>query len=124
MAYFPQTNPAKRAVRVKFPGSVVVAIRSEGSQAVTGKLCDLSTTGGLLLLTKALEPGDFVEVAFETTPGIVCGMAELLAARDRSESGCLQPFRFVALDDADHTRLCMTLDSLQKGASAPPVKIG
>jgi hypothetical protein len=28
------------------------------------------------------------------------------------QSGCLQPFRFVALDDEDHTRLRMTLESL------------
>lgn len=124
MAYFPQPNPAKRATRIKLPGSVVVAVRSEGSQAVTGKLCDLSTSGGLLLLSKALEQGDFVEVAFETAHGIVCGMAELLSARGGTESGCLQPFRFVALDDADHTRLCTTLEMLQNGISAPSVKIG
>jgi Flp pilus assembly pilin Flp len=27
-------------------------------------------------------------------------------------SGCLQPFRFVALDDDDHTRLRMAMESL------------
>jgi hypothetical protein len=38
-------------------------------------------------------------------------MAELLAARRQSTSGCLQPFRFVALGDEDHTRLRMVLEA-------------
>ncbi|HYL12321.1 MAG TPA: PilZ domain-containing protein [Terriglobales bacterium] len=112
MTYFPQPNPAKRARRVKLPGSVAVAIRSEGGQPVRAKLHQLSATGGLLLLPKALEQGDFVEVAFQTSQGIVRGMAELLAARAESKSGCLQPFRFVALGDEDHTKLRMALQSL------------
>jgi len=111
MTYFPQPNPANRARRVKVGGSVVVAIRSEGAQPVRAKLHDLSATGGLLLLSKPLEQGDFVEVAFETSKGIVQGMAELLAARRQSTSGCLQPFRFVALGDEDHTRLRMVLEA-------------
>lgn len=77
------------------------------------KLHEVSSTGGLLLLSKALEQGDFVEVAFKTDHGVVRGMAELLAVRRRSTSGCLQPFRFVALEDDAHNRLRMTLESLR-----------
>ena len=113
MTYFPQPNPSKRARRVKLPSSVVVAVRSDGSQPVRAKLHELSTTGGLLVLSKALEQGVFVEVAFQTSHGIVRGMAEVLSARSKSKSGCLQPFRFVALEDEDHTRLRMTLESLR-----------
>jgi hypothetical protein len=112
MTYFPQPNPTNRARRVRLPGSVVVAVRSEGSEPVRAKLNELSATGGLLVLSKALEQGDFVEVAFQTSHGIVRGMAELLSTRGKSNSGYLQPFRFVALDDEDHTRLRMTLESL------------
>jgi c-di-GMP-binding flagellar brake protein YcgR len=112
MTYFPQPNPTNRARRVRLPGSVVVAVRSEGSEPVRAKLNELSATGGLLVLSKALEQGDFVEVAFQTSHGIVRGMAELLSTRGKSNSGCLQPFRFVALEDEDHTRLRMTLESL------------
>jgi len=112
MTYFPQPNPVKRASRVKLGGSVVIAIRSEGSQPVRAKLHELSATGGLLVLSKAFEQGAFVEVAFQTSQGTVHGMAELLLARCQSTSGCLQPFRFVALDDEDHTRLRMALESL------------
>jgi len=112
MTYFPQPNPAKRARRVKLGGSVAVAIRSEGTEPVRAKLHSLSATGGLLVLAKALEQGDFVEVAFQTSQGTVHGMAEILAARSESASSCMQPFRFVAMDDDDHTKLRMAMDSL------------
>jgi hypothetical protein len=112
MTYFPQPNPAKRARRVKVPGAVVVAVRSEGSQPVRALLHVLSATGGLLVLSKALEQGEVVELAFRTGHGIVRGMAELLSPKCQSTSGCLQPFRFVALEDEHHTRLRMTLESL------------
>ena len=113
MTYFPQPNPSKRARRVRLPGSVVVSVRSEGSQFVRAKLHELSATGGLLVLSKALEQGDFVEVSFQTSQGIVRGMAELLSVRRKSQSGCLQPFRFVALEGEYHTTLRMTLESLR-----------
>jgi hypothetical protein len=112
MTFFPQPNPAKRAARVKLSGSVLVAIRSQASGAVRGKLQVLSTTGGLCILTKPLEQGDFVEVALHTSKGAVRGMAEMLQPTRKSTSGCLQPFRFVALNDEDHTTLRMAIDSL------------
>jgi hypothetical protein len=36
-------------------------------------------------------------------------MAEILQATRKSTFGCLQPFRFVALDD-DHARLCRAME--------------
>src|ERR1700746_1507031 len=54
----------------------------------------------------------FVEVAFPTSKGTVHGMAELLAARCKSTSDCLQPFRFIALADEDHIKLRTALESL------------
>jgi len=123
MTYFPQSNPAQRARRVRLPGSVVVEVRSKGSQPVRAKLHVLAVTGGLLVLSEALEQGEVVEVAFRTTHGAIRGMAELLPARSKSKSGCLQPFRFVALEDEDHTRLLTTLESLRNqtliGSSQP-----
>ena len=111
MTHFPQPHPINRERRLKLSGSVVVAIRSEGTQPVRAKLHELSATGGLLGVSKAFEYGHFVEVAFQTSMGTIHGVAELLAARGESTSGCLQPFRFVALDD-DQTRLRMALDLL------------
>ena len=37
-------------------------------------------------------------------------MAEILQPSRKSASGCLQPFRFVALDDEDHARLRRTME--------------
>jgi len=50
--------------------------------------------------------------------------AELLSPRRESTSGCLQPFRFVALDDQDHSRLRMAMESLldQSVVRAPSSK--
>jgi hypothetical protein len=84
---------------VKLDGSVPVAIRVEGTTAVRGKLRELSATGGLLVLAKPLDTGEFVEIAFPTNNGSVRGMAEILEPRMKASSGCLQPFRFIALDD-------------------------
>ena len=110
MTHFPQPNSTKRATRVKFGGSVLVAIRSEASGAIRAKLHVLSTTGGLFILAKPLEPGDFVQVTFQTSQGAIRGMAEMLQPTQESASGCLQPFRFVALDDEDHSRLRQTME--------------
>ena len=112
MTHFPQPNAAARATRVKIGGSVLVAIQSEGSGTVKAKLHVLSATGGLFVLTKPLEHGDFVQVAFQTSKGVVRGMAEMLQPTQQSASACLQPFRFVALDDEDHTKLRTAMESL------------
>jgi len=112
MTHFPQPDPVNPARRVKVVDSIAVAIRSEGGQPVRAPLHDLSATGGLLILSQAFEQGDFVELAFQTSQGKIHGLAEVLAARRELTSGCLQPFRFVALDDEDRTRLGMALDSL------------
>jgi hypothetical protein len=112
MTVFPEPNPANPARRVKIHDSIVVAIRSEGSQPIRAKLHDLSATGGLLRLSKALEEGDFVELAFPTSAGTVAGMAEILATKQESPSGCMQPFRFVALDDENHSTLHKALEAL------------
>jgi hypothetical protein len=109
MTFFPQPNPANRATRIKLSGSVLIAIRSQASGDVRGKLHVLSTTGGLCILTKPLEQGDFVEVALQTSKGAVRAMAEMLQPMRKSTSGCLQPFRFVALNDEDHTTLRMAI---------------
>jgi len=69
MTYFPQPNSANPAKRVKLVSSVAVAIRSEDTQPVRAKMQDLSATGGLLILSKALDQGDFVELAILDQPG-------------------------------------------------------
>jgi PilZ domain-containing protein len=118
MTSFPQSNPSQPAPRLKLDGSVPVAIRVEGTTSVRGKLRELSATGGLLVLAKPLDKGEFVELAFPTNNGSVQGMAEILEPRVEGSSGCLQPFRFIALEDGASNSLQMALASLQDRVTA------
>ena len=63
-------------------------------------------------MVRALEQGDFVEVAFQTQAGPVHGMAEMLSPMRSAMEGVLQPFRFIALGDDDHRNLRMVVDSV------------
>jgi len=113
MTHFPQPHPQNRAPRVQLGGAVLAAIQSDGGQRTRAKLQTLSATGGVLQVLRAFEQGDFVEIAFHTKSGPVHGMAEMLIAR-RANQGCLQPFRFIALDDDDHQKFLMALDSVME----------
>jgi hypothetical protein len=118
MTYFPQPNPAEPAPRLKLDDAVPVAIRVAGTTSVRGKLHELSATGGLLVLAKPLDKGEFVEIAFPTNSGVVQSMAEILEPKVKTSSGCLQPFRFIALDDEASNSLQMVLESLQDRVTA------
>ena len=110
MTHFPQPHPSRRASRVQLGDSVLAAIRLEDGRRTKAKLQTISITGGLLQLAQSLAQGDFVEVAFQTQSGPVHGMAEVLSPMRQVDSGVLQPFRFVALEDDDHRRLRTSLD--------------
>jgi len=103
---------------LKLDDVVPVAIRVAGTISVRGKLHELSATGGLLALAKPLDKGEFVELAFPTNNGSVRGMAEILEPKVKASSGCLQPFRFIALEDEASNSLQMVLESLQDRVTA------
>jgi hypothetical protein len=81
-------------------------------------LHELSASGGLLALAKPLDQGEFVELVFPTNHGAVRGMAEILEPKVKASSGCLQPFRFIALEDEAGNSLQMALESLQDRVKA------
>ena len=110
MTHFPQPNAQNRATRIQLGSSALALVKNEDGQC-RAKLQTVSITGGLLQLSRALEEGDFVEVAFHTQSGPVHGMAEMLHARRISDQGCLQAFRFVALDDDDHRTLSFAVST-------------
>ncbi len=111
MSHFPQTHANRRSPRVHLRGSVAAAVLAEGGQRARAKLQSISINGGLLQLQQELSTGDFVEIAFHTRAGAICGMAEMLHPTRKVQSACLQPFRFIALADDDHRKLRMALDS-------------
>lgn len=113
MTHFPQSQSQRRAPRIQLGGSVPAIVMLEDGQRAKGNLQTVSTTGGLLHLTKSLAQGDFVEVAFQMQTGAVRGMAEMLSPIARSKSGndTRQAFRFIALGDDDHRTLRMAVDA-------------
>ena len=112
MTHFPQPHPQRRATRVHLGGSISALVLMEDGERAKGKLQTISITGGLLRIAKALQEGDFVEVAFQTQSGPVRGMAEMLGPMRSVMDGALQPFRFIALGDDDHRNLRMVVDSV------------
>lgn len=110
MTHYPQTNALHRAPRIQLSTTQAFVKLSDGNKA-KARLQTVSTTGGMLHMTKALSEGDFVEVAFQTTSGNVHGMAEMLHPLRSAQGSVFQPFRFVALGDDDHRALHMTIQS-------------
>jgi len=110
MTHYPQINALHRATRIQLTTAPAVVKLTDGHHT-TGKLRVVSTTGGLLHLTRALSDGDFVEVAFQTHSGNVQGMAEMLSPVRTAPGSVFQPFRFVALGDDDHRLLYSMIES-------------
>jgi hypothetical protein len=83
---------------------------------VTGSLAVISSTGGLLCLSKPLIRGTRIKVMFLTQRGPVLGAAEMLSPVSWTE----QPFRFLTLAYGDQRRLkAITGDSQKLEAPIP-----
>jgi hypothetical protein len=111
MTHYPQPNATNRATRIQLGSDGIALLKSDDGTRMKAKLQTVSETGGLLRLAKALEEGDFVEVAFHTLNGPVHGMAEMLRPKSQSADGAVQPFKFIALDDQDHKTLRFAVSS-------------
>jgi hypothetical protein len=111
MTHFPQPHPTHRAARIQLGDFAPAIVKLQDGQHTKARIQTVSVNGGLLQLAAALEEGHLVEVAFETLSGPVRGMAEMLHPRQVSANATLQGFRFVALDDGDHSTLTMTVNS-------------
>jgi hypothetical protein len=92
---------ACRAPRVRAPEYTPAVLRFQGGEFTTGSLQVISSTGGLLRLSKPLMRGTRIKVMFLTQSGPVLGTAEMLSPISWTE----QPFRFVGLASSDQRRL-------------------
>ncbi len=90
-----------RAPRVRATEYTPAVLRFQSGDCVTGSLEVISSTGGLLCLSKPLIRGTRIKVMFLTQRGPVLGAAEMLSPLSWTQ----QPFRFVALAYADQRRL-------------------
>ena len=84
-----------RAPRVNLRGTVSVVVQLENRRQFTGKLHQLSLTGGVLELTDYVDERSEVALGLQIGAGLLQGKAELLFPM-RGGMGFLQPFRFTA----------------------------
>ena len=120
MTHFPQPHPKERSTRIEFHNMLPAAIRLEDGRRRLGELQKVSLTGGLLRLPKPHVPGMLVEVIFMPPSGPVLGLAELLNPASPTLR-CLQPFKFIMIDDDDYRRLSTLIEC---GAGAPSAGSG
>lgn len=85
-----------RAARVSLQGRISVALVLENGRQLSGKLHQLSVTGGLLEITTYLEERSKVELAIPLGGSLVRPGAEMLFPM-WSTHGFLQPFRITRL---------------------------
>jgi hypothetical protein len=116
MTHFPRPHRKQRAIRVEFHAGVPAAIRFEDGRHRSGRLRRISLTGGLLHVSQSLVPGSLVEVTFISPTGSVLGVAELLSPASATLK-CLQPFKFVMIDDDNYRRLIRLIWSSQGGTA-------
>ncbi len=96
----PKSGP--RAARAILGGSILALILLQNGRQVHARVHQLSITGGLLHLSKPIDEGVGVEVAFHLGESTVRAQAQMLFPMWATQ-GWLQPFRFIDLD-GDHRR--------------------
>lgn len=102
MPYLTQSNQGqRRPERVRFAENIPAVLRLADGRRASGRLKVVSITGGLLSMPQPVRQGLVGKLMFLTSAGSVLGAAEMLTPL----SWDLQPFKFVALPEDDHTRL-------------------
>jgi hypothetical protein len=111
-----QTAPGTRqrgGPRVRFSERTPAVLRFSDGGRVPGNLQLISVTGGLLGLSRPVQPYSVVKLMFIAPTGSVLGTAKML----NPVTWGLQPFRFVSLCDEDYSRLKAAIQaSLEKAA--------
>jgi hypothetical protein len=103
----PQAKPVSRPPRLKLAGITPAVLRFEDGHRTHAQLEVISLTGGMLCLPKPVDPDSHVKLMFLTSAGSVLGTAEIL----KPVSYTQQPFRFVALEQDDRSRLQASIQS-------------
>jgi hypothetical protein len=89
-------RPGTRATRVSLQGRISAILQLENGRQLSGKLYQLSITGGLVESATYLEERSKVEAAIPLGGSIVRPSAEMLFPMWGAQ-GFLQPFRFTRL---------------------------
>jgi len=104
-------SKVSRPFRVKLRGSVLVLVRLPNRRSVRAALHQLSTTGGVIHLEKALDEKIKVEMIFHIGGATVREKAEMLFPMWATQ-GWMQPFRFVEMSEANCSALGLSLRAL------------
>jgi len=107
----------QRGSRVKLGGSVLALVLLENGRQIRARLSQLSVNGGLLSLEAPLNEGIKVTTLFHVGSTSFRTPAEMLFPMWATK-GCLQPFRFQELLEAERATLAQELDVLVR-AGAP-----
>lgn len=101
MSYLPGPDAGRRIPRFRLTDTTPAVLQFQDGRRTAGELHVISLHGGLLLLPKPIHQGSVVELMFHTHRGTVLGRAEMLSPLSTTQ----QPFRFVALPEADERTL-------------------
>jgi hypothetical protein len=111
MPHSKQANDERRAPRVKLAGTILALVRLENGRQIRARLHQLSFTGGLLHLEAPLDEGIKAEVMFHVGGSTIRNKAAMLFPMWATQ-GCLQPFEFADLGEADRLKLKADLERL------------
>ncbi len=106
-----------RGSRVKLGGSILALVLLENGRQLRGRMNQLSVNGGLLSLERPLDEGIQVTVVFHLGSTSIRCRARMLFPMWATQ-GCLQPFRFAELPEADHASLNRELESLVRAGAS------
>jgi hypothetical protein len=110
MAASPIQYSQQRAPRVKLAGSILVLLQLEDRSQVRARLNQLSVNGGVLQLSEPLQEEQPVEVMFHIGSTTVRAQAATISPMWATQ-GCLQPFRFTAVQPETRQQLATDLES-------------
>lgn len=117
MAATASVGKAQRGKRVRLGGSILAVVLLESGRQIRARLNQLSINGGLLSLENPLDESIGVTVVFHLGLTSIRSRARMLFPMWATQ-GCLQPFRFLELDEESQSALNRELEALVR-AGAP-----
>ena len=106
-----------RGSRVKLGGSVLALVLLENGRQIRGRMSQLSVNGGLVSLERPLDEAIQVTFLFHVGGTSIRCRARMLFPMWATQ-GCLQPFRFMELPEADRASLNRELESLVRAGAS------
>ena len=107
----------QRGSRVKLGGSILVVVVLENGRQIRGRMNQLSVNGGLVSLEHPLDEGIRVTVVFHLGCTSIRCRSQMLFPMWATQ-GCLQPFRFLELPEANRASLNRELEALVRAGAS------